>query len=71
MARVAAERRRQRGRDGTIRAPSADLLASSQGAVRRMSTEVAVRSQDAKAAGPMAFFFDLPKQNGLDEVFPG
>ncbi len=36
-----------------------------------MSTEVAVRSQDAKAAGAMARFFDLPKQNSLDEVFPG
>ncbi|KAA0161113.1 hypothetical protein FNF31_03954 [Cafeteria roenbergensis] len=40
-------------------------------AARHMSTEVAVRSQDAKAAGAMARFFDLPKQNSLDEVFPG
>jgi hypothetical protein len=38
---------------------------------RYMSTEVAVRSQDAAAVGPLAVFYDMPKQNTLDTVFPG
>jgi len=46
-------------------------VGSLQNAVRRMSTEVTVRSQDAKAAGPLAWFFDLPTQNSPAELFPG
>lgn len=52
-------------------APPPPPRVAPQNAARHMSTEVAVRSQDAKAAGAMARFFDLPKQNSLDEVFPG